>query len=433
MLCVTCGTSERDFRKLDPATQAELRRVAVCLVAAGRTRLEAAAAVGVNRRFVGGWVAAARRHGEVALGGGRRGRRAGEQKALTRPQELRIRRLIAERCPDQLKLPFALWTREAVAALNGSGPVAVQHRRYLRSWGMTAQRPARRATERSEPAVQAWLRRDYPAIAARAKAEHAEIHWADETGLSNQANYGRSYAPTGETPVLVRPAARVSQSMISSLTNQGKLRFMIYDGALRAATFLTLLRRLVKDVGRKLCVIVDNLRVHRARLVTAWATQNKDRIELFYLPPYAPEHNPDEFLNNDVKQAMGSRTVAHGDVDHRLGTSGGGISGEMIRDMVLDCVERRFDALRAPQPVQWLADNGSAYTAGETTDFAVALNLVACFTPVRSPESRASLPRSAGARPRYRSITAQASGLPLTVERTALGLPDRRSTRCRVS
>ncbi|WP_188974037.1 DDE-type integrase/transposase/recombinase, partial [Neoroseomonas lacus] len=70
-----------------------------------------------------------------------------------------------------------------------------------------------------------------------------------------------------------------------------------------------------------------------------------------------------------------------------VATSGGGISGEMIRDMMLDCVERRFDALRAPQPVQWLADNGSAYTAGETIDFAVALNLVACFTPVRSPES----------------------------------------------
>ncbi|WP_198370180.1 DDE-type integrase/transposase/recombinase [Roseomonas rosulenta] len=70
-----------------------------------------------------------------------------------------------------------------------------------------------------------------------------------------------------------------------------------------------------------------------------------------------------------------------------VGTSGGGISGEMIRDMMLDCVERRFDAIRAPQPVQWLADNGSAYTAGETTDFAVALNLIPCFTPVRSPES----------------------------------------------
>lgn len=70
-----------------------------------------------------------------------------------------------------------------------------------------------------------------------------------------------------------------------------------------------------------------------------------------------------------------------------VATAGAGISGEMVRDMMLECVERRFDAVRAPAPVQRLADNGSAYTAGETVDFAAALNLVPCFTPVRSPES----------------------------------------------
>ena len=107
----------RDFRKLDPTTQAELRRVAVAMVEAGKTRVEAAATVGVNRRFVGEWVETVRRSGEAALDGGRRGRRPGEQKALSPQQEQRIRRLIADRCPDQLTLPFALWTREAVGAL----------------------------------------------------------------------------------------------------------------------------------------------------------------------------------------------------------------------------------------------------------------------------------------------------------------------------
>ncbi len=67
--------------------------------------------------------------------------------------------------------------------------------------------------------------------------------------------------------------------------------------------------------------------------------------------------------------------------------STGGISGEMVRDLMLACVERRFGALRAPHLVQWLADNGSAYTARETLDFAAALGLSPCFTPVRSPES----------------------------------------------
>jgi transposase len=243
----------RDFRKLDPATHAELRRVAVAMVEAGKTRVEAAAAVGVNRRFVGEWVAAVRRAGKAALAGGRRGRRPGEQKALSARQEQRIRRLITDRCPDQLRLPFALWTREAVAALiereAGVSLSASAIGRTLRAWGFTAQRPARRAIERREPEVRAWLHREYPAIAARAKAAGAEIHWADETGLSNQANYGRSFAPKGETPVSPRPAARVSQSMISSLTNRSTLRFMVYDGALTAATFLVFLRRLVKGAS----------------------------------------------------------------------------------------------------------------------------------------------------------------------------------------
>ena len=313
----------RDFRKLDPTTQAELRRVAVAMVEAGKTRVEAAAAVGVNRRFVGEWVEAVRRSGKAALEGGRRGRRPGEQKPLLPQQEQRIRRLIAKRCPDQLKLPFALWTRAAVGTLiereTGVRLSASALGRTLRAWGFTVQRPARRATERREPEVRAWLRQAYPAIAARARAEAAEIHWADETGLSNQANYGRSFAPRGQTPVLPRPAARVSQSMISSLTNRGTLRFMIYDGALTAATFLIFLRRLVQGAGRKLFVIVDNLRVHRARRVRAWVEANAERIELFYLPPYAPEHNPDEFLNNDVKQALARQPVPRDKVSLKAG------------------------------------------------------------------------------------------------------------------
>jgi transposase len=301
----------RDFRTLPPAAQAELRRVAVKLVLGGKSRIEAAETVGVNRRFVGEWVRAYEQKGETALAGGRRGRRPGEQKALTTRQEAMIRRLIVGKCPDQLKLPFALWTREAVGQLiarkTGLRLSLTAIGAYLAGWGFTAQKPIRRATERNEAAVQAWLAGDYPAIVKRAKKERAEIHWADETGVSNQANYGRSFAPQGETPVIPRPAARFTQSMISSVTNQGKLRFMIYDGALNTTIFLKFLRRLIRDANRKVFVIVDNLRVHRAKSVTAWVAENADRIALFYLPPYAPEHNPDEYVNNDVKRGMGRR------------------------------------------------------------------------------------------------------------------------------
>src|SRR6185369_17118115 len=304
---------ERDFRKLSPATQAELRRIAVALVRAGRTRIEAAETVGVNRRFVGQWVKAAAQSGEAVLAGRRRGRRPGEQKALSAGQEEGLRYLIARGCPDQYGLSFALWTRQAVRALiareSGVWLSLSVVGDYLRGWGFTAQRPVRRATERQDEAVRAWLESTYPAIARRARAEGGEIHWADETGLSSRANYGRSFAPRGHTPFIRRPGKRFSQSIISGLTNQGKLRFMIYEGAIKAPIFLNFLQRLVREAARKLFVIVDNLPVHRAHRVTAWARDHADQIELFYLPSYAPEHNPDEFLNNDLKQAMARRRM----------------------------------------------------------------------------------------------------------------------------
>ena len=178
---------------------------------------------------------------------------------------------------------------------------------YWKRWGFTAQRPMKRAIERREPEIRQWLETDYPALVRRAKAEKAEIQWADETGLSNQANSGRSFAPRGKTPIIPRLAARFSQSMISSLTNRGKLRFMVYDGALSASIVLRFLKRLVRSAERKLFLVVDNLRPHRARLVATWAAANRDKIELVYRPPYAPQHNPDEFVNNDVKPAMARR------------------------------------------------------------------------------------------------------------------------------
>jgi transposase len=185
------------------------------------------------------------------------------------------------------------------------------------------ERPLKRALERQDAAIQAWLAERYPKIAARAKAEGAEIHWGDETGvpsrqagwggqtgISNQAAYGRSFAPKGRTPVIKRTARRHTTSMISTVTNRGTLRFMIYEGALNAALFLAFLQRLVRSARRKVFLIVDNLKVHHARPVQAWVAAHRERIALFFLPAYAPEHNPDEFLNHALKQNLGRRLAA---------------------------------------------------------------------------------------------------------------------------
>ncbi len=216
--------------------------------------------------------------------------------------------------PDQLKLPFALWTRKAIQQLIKEQlglqlPVrTINH--YLHRWNFTPQRPIKRAYEQNDKKVQEWLQSSYPAIDERAKLENAEIHWGDETGISNECNYGRSYAPKGKTPVIRRSAKRFSTSMISSITKLGKVRFMCYQGGMNSKIFLRFLKRLVKDSHKKVFFIVDNLPVHHAKLVKNWVVENHDKIELFYLPSYSPERNPDEYLNRDLKQNVANKPPA---------------------------------------------------------------------------------------------------------------------------
>ena len=299
----------RDFRSIGRAAQEALRRRAIVLVEQdGSSQAEAARAVGVQRQTVNLWLKRYRERGEDGLLDGRRVSGRQGKGALTAEQARQTRRWIADRTPDQLKLPFALWTSRAVRELierrfgQRLGLSTVQL--YLKRWGMTPQKPLTRATQRSPAAIAAWLARDYPALARRARRERAVVYWGDETGISNQDQIGRSYAPRGRTPVVGRTAKRIAQSMISAVSNRGLMRFMLYDGALDVARFVTFLRRLIKDAAQKVFLIVDNLKVHHAKKVKAWAADHRHAIELFYLPAYAPEHNPDEYLNNDVKQKL---------------------------------------------------------------------------------------------------------------------------------
>ena len=155
--------------------------------------------------------------------------------ALSEEHERVIRRLIIDHAPDQMKMDFALWTRQAVRllieqrcgvhlTLQGVGP-------YLRRWGFTPQKPIQRAYEQQPAAVRHWLDEQYPAIEQRAKADGAEIHWADETGLRSDDVRGRSYAPMGQTPEIRVNQRRECLSIISSVTNRGKVRFKSFEGA----------------------------------------------------------------------------------------------------------------------------------------------------------------------------------------------------------
>ena len=243
-----------------------------------------------------------------------RGRKRGEGRQLTPEQEAEIRRLICDKTPDQLKLGFALWNRQAVSQLiEDRLGVEVPIRtigEYLKRWGFTPQKPIKKAYEQRPAEVRKWLDEEYPQIAARAKAEQAEIHWGDETGLRSDDVRGRGYAPKGQTPVVRVNNKREGLSIISTVTNQGKVRWKVFEGAMNAGVLIDFFKRLIKDAERKVFLILDNLKVHHARKVKDWLVKHEEEIEVFYLPSYSPELNPDECLNADLKDGVTRRAPA---------------------------------------------------------------------------------------------------------------------------
>src|SRR5665213_1432228 len=304
----------RDARSLPAAAQEEKRRTAIQLRIEEQTFAAIGETLGVSAVAVQGWWKRYERGGLEALTAQTRGRREGTQRTLTPAQERTVRTLVADKTPDQLKMPFALWTRAAIGALIQAKfgirmPVrTIGH--YLKRWGFTPQKPLKRAYEQRPEAIATWLAETYPTIAARAAEEGAEIHWGDETSLSTSDARGRGFAPRGKTPVLTVVSRRKSVSFLSTVTNRGKVRFMVLEGPLSAQILIRFLRRLIRDTNQRVFLILDNLNVHKAAKVRAWVAAHCDAIELFYLPPYAPELNPDEYLNGDLKLGVAKRAPA---------------------------------------------------------------------------------------------------------------------------
>lgn len=297
-----------DARRLSDEVLEALRIQAMRLLRHGKTQMEVSRMVGVNPKTIRRWVRRQRSKGEEGLKAQGRGRRYGSKRTLTAEQEQELQQLIADKAPDQLKLSYALWTRQAVQmAIKLKYGITMPVRtvgEYLSRWGFTPQKPIKRAYEQRPAEVQQWLEQEYPVIAQRAKSEKAEIHWGDETGIQTTSHNERGYAPKGKTPVIRLMAKKHSISMISTITNQGKVRFMLYENALNAEVLIRFLKRLIKDAGRKVFLILDNLKVHHAKVVVEWLDEHKEQIEVYYLPSYSPELNPDEYLNGDLKSGM---------------------------------------------------------------------------------------------------------------------------------
>ena len=295
--------TKKDTRNLTQIEQDVIREKAVLMVKSGISQTETARLLGVSRQSVNVWYNKYLESGKKSLKSKKRGNP--QEPKLKGYQAAAIVNIIKDKHPEQLKLPFILWTREAIQKLiKNKFNIDVSLKtvgRYLASWGFTPQKPYKKAQQQNPKLVEEWLKNEYPKIKEKAKEEKASIFWGDETGLRSTHSAGRSYSIKGKTPEVKVSAKRFSLNIVSAITNSGKLYFKTYTGKFSSKVFIEFINRLIKQVKRKIFLIVDNLSVHKSKMVKKWINGHKRKIELFFLPPYSPDINPDELLNQDLK------------------------------------------------------------------------------------------------------------------------------------
>jgi transposase len=308
---------KQDGRKLSKTALEERRRIIIRMKENGSSPSEITAATGCSRQSIyplwNTWKKSKSKYkDQKILAVKKRGKPFGHGRTLTEAQEKQIQKKITDKYPDQLKLDFALWTREAVRLLirrkyEIDMPIRTVGE-YLKRWRYTPQKPVRYAYERDPVKVAEWLEKTYPGIKKRAKEEKGDIYWGDETTIKASDVRGRGYAPRGQTPVVNPTRKKENVSMVSAITNKGKVFWKLHEGSINGEKFQEFVERLVYRKKRKVFLIADNSKTHHCKKLNEWIEENKKRVELFYLPSYSPDLNPDEHLNADVKYGVGSRT-----------------------------------------------------------------------------------------------------------------------------
>ena len=283
---------------------------AVNRVEAGESPEFVAAGLGINRRTIYRWIEAFHYGGEAAL---KAKPIPGAPPKLDAKQMARLARIVRTKNPLQLNFEFALWTlamiRELIRRDFAVRLSEVSVGRLMRRLGFSPQRPLYRAWQQDPALVERWRAEDYPKIAARAKREGALIFFADESGIRSDHHAGTTWAPVGQTPVVKATGARYGLNLLSAVNALGHFRFMTVEGRVNAGVFRDFLKRLIAGMDRKIFLIVDGHPAHKARLVSRFVEDNADAIELFFLPPYAPELNPDELAWGHIKTRIAKATT----------------------------------------------------------------------------------------------------------------------------
>lgn len=298
-------------QKSSSETQYEIRKLIVRMLKQGIKGKDIANQLGVSEGHVSNVKSAYAKEGIEGIKPKVMGRKTGEKRILTPEQEKEIQTIIVDKDPIQLKFKECMWTRNNIAELiYQKYKIRIKLSTlgyYLQRWGFSVQRPIKRAYKQDQKKIDKWLNEEFPGITERAEVENAEIFFGDETNIQNTCNYMKGYAPKGKTPVVRTESQKFKINMLSAVSKRGKLRFVLYKDSMNSDKLIDFMRRLVHDNTKKVFLILDNLRVHHSKKVQVWLEKHKDEIEVFYLPPYAPEYNPDELVNSDLKRSVGKK------------------------------------------------------------------------------------------------------------------------------
>ena len=313
-----------DGRKIGHEALEEIRIRAVRAVQSGQSPEVVIAALGMCRTNIYKWLAAYRAGGLDAL---KAKKLNGRPKKLSAKQLAWIYKAITGGNPMQYAFEFALWTRELIQELirrkfkiRLSLPSIS---RLLHQLGLTPQKPLFKAYQQNKERVEKWLKKEYPRIKKLAKKEGATIYFADEAGIRSDFHSGTTWAPKGKTPVVEATGARFKVSMISAVSAQGQMRFMVVDGTIGAEVFIDFLKRFLVGQTKPSYLVVDCSRTHRAKIVSEFVSQTSGLLRLFFLPGYSPELNPDELVWNDLKNNIVGRQIISSQRELKSKVTGG--------------------------------------------------------------------------------------------------------------
>jgi transposase len=298
------------MKNISATGQQALRNQAIKAVRKGRRVADVADAFGVTERTLYRWLARYANEGQRGL---ENRSRSGRPPKVTAEEMAWIGKTVQEETPQQLKLPYALWTlsliRELIRRHLGKTLALSSVSRIMKLLGFSAQKPLYEAWQQDPVLVRQWETETYPGIRAEARRIGATIYFADESGIRSDYHTGTTWAPVGQTPVVSVTGRRFSLNMISAVSPQGEFRFMLHQGSVTAKVFKTFLQRLLVGGEHPIFLIVDGHPIHKSRLVRDFVKSTNGRLRLYFLPPYAPHVNPDEQVWAHVKRDVSRRGV----------------------------------------------------------------------------------------------------------------------------